>query len=120
MPSENSNSPPPRHRSRSRSRTSRARRLVLLGLTLALLSVAPLPAAVDIQLGLNFTGSTSGVDVFANPADANGAIGPAHYVEFINGRFAVYNKATGARLLGKSDEKLSGPTRESPCPGALA
>lgn len=104
MPSENSNSPPPRHRSRSRSRTSRARRLVLLGLTLALLSVAPLPAAVDIQLGLNFTGSTSGVDVFANPADANGAIGPAHYVEFINGRFAVYNKATGARLLGKSDE----------------
>ena len=103
MPSENSNPLPPRHR----ARPDRVRRLllhVLLGLTLAFLGVAPLPAAVDIQLGLNFTGSTSDIDVFANPADANGAIGPAHYVEFINGRFAVYLKNTGARVLGKTDE----------------
>ena len=97
MPSASSNSHPP-------ARSHRARRLALLGLVLPLLGSGRLPAAVDIQLGLNFTGSTSGIDVSANPADANGTIGPAHYVEFINGRFAVYNKTTGVRVLDQTDE----------------
>lgn len=89
---------------RSERRNHCVRRFAWAVLFLGFLGIAELPAAVDIQLGLNFTGSTSGVDVSANPADANGTIGPAHYVEFINGRFAVYNKNTGARVLEKTDE----------------
>lgn len=49
----------------------------------------------------NFQGVTSnttsglGEGVFA-PPDTEGAAGPSHYVEFVNGAFAVYNKANGS------------------------
>jgi hypothetical protein len=39
----------------------------------------------------------------ASPADANGAAGPQHFVEFINGRFSVYDKTTGSRLQTMTD-----------------
>ena len=77
-----------------------------LASTIFLLFVAltqQLSGAIEIQIGVDFTGSTSEIDVFANPADANGAVGPTHYVEFINGRFAVYNKTNGLRLLHLTD-----------------
>ena len=60
-------------------------------------------AVVDIATGVNFRGSTSGLNVFATPADANGCVGPAHFVEFINGRFAVYLKSTGTKVLDQTD-----------------
>src|SRR5512137_1797228 len=56
-----------------------------------------------VQIGQNFTGSTYGVDTFARPADGDGAIGPAHFVELINGRFAIYSKTNGALVQTMSD-----------------
>ncbi|MBU6400632.1 MAG: hypothetical protein KGS61_09960, partial [Verrucomicrobia bacterium] len=53
--------------------------------------------------GLNFTGSIYGVDTDALPADANGAVGPNHFVELINGRFSVYSKTNGQRLQTMTD-----------------
>ena len=49
-----------------------------------------------VQIGQNFTGSTYGVNTVYRPADGDGAIGPNHFVELINGRFAVYAKTNGA------------------------
>ena len=75
----------------------------------ALLSVALLAeggtasGTLVIQIGQNFTGSTYGVNTFARPADGDGAAGPVHFVELINGRFAVYSKTTGAVVQSTSD-----------------
>jgi hypothetical protein len=60
----------------------------------------------SVDSTLNFTGLT-GTDfksfhsgsLFA-PPDSMGAIGPNHYVEFINGVFAIYNKSTGTLITG--------------------
>src|SRR2546426_867100 len=62
--------------------------------------------AVPVSIGQNFTGSTFGTDSAAIPADGNGVIGPAHFVEFINGSFAVYNKANGQNVKRISDLKF--------------
>ena len=70
---------------------------LVLGLTL------PLPAALVVQIGQNFTGSTYGIDSFDRPADGDGAIGPSHFVELINGRFSVYSKTSGARVQTLTD-----------------
>ncbi|HID22003.1 MAG TPA: hypothetical protein EYP14_06335, partial [Planctomycetaceae bacterium] len=43
--------------------------------------------------GLNFTGSTLSEAGFT-PPDTMGAVGPNHIVELLNGRYAVYDKAT--------------------------
>src|SRR5712671_4955210 len=57
----------------------------------------------SISIGQNFTGSTFGVNSSATPPDANGAIGPGFFVEFINGTFAVYSKTNGAEVKRISD-----------------
>ena len=67
------------------------------------LLTGPLTAAVVLQIGQNFTGTTFGTDSQAQPADGNGAVGPQHFVEFVNGRFSVYDKATGNRVRTMSD-----------------
>jgi len=59
--------------------------------------------AAAYRIGLNFAGSKFGTEVQASPADGNGAIGPNHFVEFINGRFAVYAKTTGTRVKNSDD-----------------
>jgi hypothetical protein len=56
-----------------------------------------------VQIGENFTGSTFGSDSRESPPDANGAVGPAHFVELINGRYTVYDKTTGKRLQTMTD-----------------
>lgn len=61
------------------------------GLLLWLTSVSA-SAEVVVAIGRNFTGSTFGDISQAMPPDANGAIGPGHFVEFINGTVAFYNK----------------------------
>ena len=61
------------------------------------------PAAVTLQIGQNFKGSTFGVDSHLTPADANGAVGPRHFVELINGRFSVYDKTNGSRVQTQTD-----------------
>jgi hypothetical protein len=68
----------------------------------------PSPAAPTVTIGQNFIGSTynnganSGT-VGAIPPDSNGAIGPRHFVEFINGSFAVYNKTNGLNVKRVTD-----------------
>lgn len=62
------------------------------------------PAAVDVQIGLNFTGSTLNLNTLATPPDANGTVGPNHFVEFINGRYAVYAKSNGTIEANKTDK----------------
>src|SRR5437016_1921200 len=58
---------------------------------------------VVTSIGQNFTGSTFGVNSAVTPADANGVIGPLHFVEFINGTFAVYNKTSGQNVKRITD-----------------
>ncbi len=60
------------------------------------------PQATELRVGLNFTGSTFLVDSERIPPDTNGAVGPDHIVELINGRYSVYSKADGARLHTRS------------------
>src|SRR5438445_7219978 len=75
--------------------------IVLLAVTPCFLRAAnPVPS---MSIGKNFTGSTYGVNTFAIPPDVNGAIGPRHFVEFINGTFAVYNKTNPASVTRVSD-----------------
>ena len=60
-------------------------------------------ASLQVQIGQNFSGAAQGTDTSASPADGNGAIGPAHFVEFVNGRYSVYNKLTGSKVQTKAD-----------------
>lgn len=52
--------------------------------------------------GVSFAGSSLGADSSFAAADANGAVGEWHYVQFVNGHFAVYSKTNGARLVSKT------------------
>jgi len=63
----------------------------------------PLHGGVPTTIGQNFTGSSFGTDSAGIPPDANGAIGPQDFVEFINGSFAAYNKTNPANALRLSD-----------------
>ncbi len=60
-------------------------------------------AAVPAFIGQNFTGSVYGTDSLSFPPDSNGAVGPDHFVEFINGRFSAYSKTNGSRVLTQTD-----------------
>ena len=55
-------------------------------------------ASVVMGIGQNFTASTLGVDSIDTPPDSDGAVGPTNYVEFINGRFAVFDKTNAVRV----------------------
>jgi hypothetical protein len=74
---------------------------LILGLATAL--VADGSAQVVVAIGQNFTASTYKVDSSAQPPDANGVAGPVHFVEFINGRFSAFDKATGTKLKTMTD-----------------
>ena len=81
---------------------SQPSRIIAL-LTLWQLLLVPLThAAVQVRVGQNFNGSDN-TSTFVTPADSNGAIGPNHFVEFINGAFAVYNKTNGTNISRISD-----------------
>jgi hypothetical protein len=53
--------------------------------------------AAMFTTGLNFAGSTANNSIFI-PPDTQGAVGPDHIVEMLNGVYAVYDKATGNLL----------------------
>src|SRR6266516_6282939 len=58
---------------------------------------------VSASLGLNFDGLGQGQNGFvvnAAPPDTNGVVGATQYVQWVNSSFAVFDKATGARLMG--------------------
>lgn len=73
---------------------------IILWLMSAMIPVSNLRAAIDVSIGLSFTGTTNSS---VEPADTNGAIGPNHFVEFLNGTFSVYNRTNGARLQTSTD-----------------
>jgi hypothetical protein len=61
------------------------------------------PSPLAPTLGLNFDGVGVGLGAYAPccaPPDTNGDIGPNHYVETVNLDYAVFNKTTGAIVLG--------------------
>jgi hypothetical protein len=78
-------------------------RLVPLVSAAVLSSAGPASGALAVQIGLNVRGSTYGLNTTARPPDSDGAVGPAHFVELINGRFAVYRKSTGSVAQSKTD-----------------
>ena len=51
---------------------------------------------------MNFSGQTSPY----YPPDANGSIGPNHYMQTINCVYAIYNKNTGALVAGPTNLNL--------------
>src|SRR5713101_10150336 len=58
---------------------------------------------VAVTAGLNFAGVGNGDYGFrpnAAPPDTNGAVGATQYVQWVNESFAVFDKATGALVLG--------------------
>ena len=59
--------------------------------------------AFNLQIGLNFTGSTLHLNSNNTPPNANGASGLSHYVEIVNGRYAVYDKANGTVVSSITD-----------------
>src|SRR5713101_609227 len=74
--------------------------------TLACLWAMPLPAAVMVSIVQRFDGISYGgsnTNSAALPPDCNGAVGPNHFVEFINGVFAVYDKSSGTQMEFKTD-----------------
>jgi hypothetical protein len=73
---------------------------------LLLTATAPAPAQVSVQIGMNFHASTYEVNSQALPADPNGAIGPNHFMEFINGTVAVYNRTNGQSVQRKTNLKF--------------
>ena len=62
------------------------------------------PLAPTATIGRNFDGLGNGVAGFtvnSAPPDTHGAVGSTQYVQIVNGSsFAVYNKATGALVMG--------------------
>ncbi|HUR54979.1 MAG TPA: autotransporter-associated beta strand repeat-containing protein, partial [Gemmataceae bacterium] len=73
----------------------------LLAVVGVALTAAPAAAQTPNSfVGANFTGVTSGTNPGGAwyPPDTQGAVGPNHYVEMVNGAARVYNKATGAVL----------------------
>ena len=59
--------------------------------------------SVAATLGLNFDGIGNGVFGFvpnAAPPDTNGVVGATQYVQWVNESFAVFDKSTGAILMG--------------------
>ena len=68
--------------------------------------IQTIPAQIVVQIGQNFTGSTYGANSQSLPPDSNGAIGPRHFMEFINGAVAVYNKTNGVAVQRKSNLKF--------------
>src|SRR3989442_1309480 len=64
---------------------------------------APGGPNVGTTPGLSFAGVGNGDYGFAPnaaPPDTNGAVGATQYVQWVNESFAVFNKSSGARILG--------------------
>src|ERR1051325_8538935 len=73
--------------------------------------VPSMPAPIITFAGIN--SAQSGCGCF--PPDTNGDVGPNHYVQSVNSRFAVYDK-TGATLLAPTTfNSLFAPLTGTPC-----
>jgi hypothetical protein len=72
-------------------------------LTFCELAIPGANGAITVQIGQNFKGATYNVDAFAFPPDSDGAVGPNHFVQFVNSRVTVYDKATGTPVQTMTD-----------------
>jgi hypothetical protein len=63
-------------------------------------AAAPVPS---VTIGNNFLATTYDPNAPSIPPDANGVIGPRHFVEFINGTYAVFNKTNGQNVKNVTD-----------------
>ncbi|ABF41150.1 hypothetical protein Acid345_2149 [Candidatus Koribacter versatilis Ellin345] len=69
----------------------------------AVRQVLPTFSGATPTIGANFEGlGTDLGGLGGDPPDSDGAVGSTQYVEFINTRWAVFNKATGAMTAGPS------------------
>jgi hypothetical protein len=76
--------------------------------TTATLSLSAKAEALTFSIGQNFTGLTLNdiVDLTGygfDPPDTMGAVGPDHFVEFINGGYSIYDKTNGTAVQTMSD-----------------
>jgi hypothetical protein len=76
---------------------------VAVSALLFLLPGGPAKGTVVVGIGQNFTASSLGLGSAALPPDCNGTVGPTNYVELINGRFSVYDKASASRVQSFTD-----------------
>jgi hypothetical protein len=76
----------------------------------ALQAVAP--TTLNVTLGLNFDG-VPGLQY--STSDVNGSVGATQYVQYTNWRFSVYNKTTGAKVLGPAAESTLWTSLGGPC-----
>src|SRR5436309_16012199 len=72
---------------------------------LAAAATCTLILAQDVKgqafIGANFTGG-AGATIALEPPDTMGSPGVDHFVQFINGRFSIFNKSTGASISSVS------------------
>jgi DNA-binding beta-propeller fold protein YncE len=78
----------------AKSLLHRVARLAIAMLAGALAGGATAQSVIPV-IGSNFTGSTYKFNAGNPPPDSMGAAGPRHFVEFVNSRYAVYDKDTG-------------------------
>jgi hypothetical protein len=61
------------------------------------------PAFAGVTIGQNFIGTSYSTNSQALPPDSDGVIGPQHFVEFINGTFAAYDRTDPSNVFRESD-----------------
>ena len=79
----------------------------------AALAATPMPALIQNFAGISNIGSGRGGRGYY-PPDTNGDVGPNHYVQMVNVRFAVYSK-TGTLLYGPVDNNTLWAGFGGPC-----
>ena len=69
-----------------------------------LVAQVPSGAPVGVEVGLNFDGLSAAETVASGgpvvPPDTNGAVGAKQFVEWVNVTFEVFDKTTGAAIMG--------------------
>jgi len=73
---------------------------------------AAAPTALNVILGFNFDG-VPGLQY--STSDVNGSVGATQYVQYTNWRFSIYNKTTGAKVLGPTSESTLWTSLGGPC-----
>ena len=86
--------------------TSRYKVLMIMFSMALLTSLRGWPQSVRPTIGANFTATTYKFNGGYPPPDTMGAIGPNHFVEFINTRYAVYDEATGNLVQESTPEEF--------------
>ncbi len=70
------------------------------------------PTTLNVTMGLNFDGVPG---LTYSTSDVNGSVGATQYVQYTNWRFSVYNKTTGAKVMGPTAEATLWQSLGGPC-----